>query len=131
RSALFGRRLAAVMAHALEAWHAAEPDAARAPLVERRREIFGHEDDGDRAADLLVVLRSRARRDQRQHGTALGRRDRHPALARLDADVVGELEPQLIDEEADAALLVADEDLHRVQAQVREGTFQSGLVAQA
>jgi hypothetical protein len=99
--------------------------------VELRREVLRHEDDGYRAADLLVVVRSRARLDQRQHGAAIRRRDRDPTLAGLEADILRELEPELIDVKAQAPLLVADEDLDRVQAQITEQVSQFGRVVQA
>ena len=41
-----------------------------------------------------------------------------PALAGLHARVVGDVEAELVDEEAQAAVLVADEDVDAVNAQV-------------
>ena len=66
-------KVAAFVADAAEAWRAAETNAARMPLVELRRNVLGHEDHGYRTADLLVVVRPRTRRDERQHGAAVRR----------------------------------------------------------
>src|SRR4029450_1828877 len=120
---LFARRLrarrvasAGFVADAPKAWRAAETNAPRAPLVELRRKVLRHEHDGYRAADFLVVVRPRTRRDGRESRAAVGRRDRHPTLAGLETGVIGEPEPELVDVEAHAPFLIADEHLDRVQA---------------
>src|SRR4029453_7514211 len=76
---LFARRLrarrvasAGFVAGAPKARRAAETNTPRAPLVELRRKVLRHEHDGYRAADLLVVVRPRTRRDQRQYRAAVG-----------------------------------------------------------
>src|SRR5262249_22759593 len=101
RIGLFERRLLArLLASALVANPsnprcAAEANAARSPLVKRRGNVFGYEDDRDRAADFLIVGGARARRDQREHGAAVGRLDRDPTRTGLEANIERELEPEL------------------------------------
>jgi hypothetical protein len=105
----------------------AKADSAFLPLAELAEDVFGDEDDLGRPADELVLRGVGPGRDEGENGGAVGRGDRDPALARLDAGVEGQLEPELVEVEAQAAILVADEDPDGVDPEVRLGGRGPGL----
>ena len=93
--------------------------AAPRPFLKFRGDVFGDEDDLRGAADELVLLGVALGCDEREDGGAVGRRNADPALAGLHARVEGDVEAELIDEKAQAAVLVAHEDIDAVKAQMR------------
>ena len=116
RGGLLGLRL---VANAFEARRSLEADASLRPFLEFCGDIFGNEDDLRRTADQLVLLGARLGSDKGKDGGAVGRGYADPAFAGLHASVVGDVEAELVDEEAKAAVLIADEDVNAVKAQVR------------
>ncbi len=72
-------------------------------------------------ADELVLDRIWLGGDEGKNGGAVGRSDGDEAFAGLELGVVGEVEAELVDVEAEAAVLVADEDLGGVDAEVGGG----------
>src|SRR5262252_7857814 len=69
-----------------------EADSAAPPFVVLGCEIFGHKDDLGGSSDQFVFPTVRLRLDQGEYGRAVGWGDRHPALARVQACIEGEVE---------------------------------------
>src|SRR5207249_10789030 len=96
---------------------AQEADALARPLVVPARHVAGDERNVRGAADEFVFDGSRWRSDEVEDGGAVGRRNRDPALAGLKPRVDDETKAELVEVEAEAAVEVAHEDAHRVDAQ--------------
>ena len=94
-------------------------NSALAPFAKFGRDIISDEYDLGGAADELELFRIRTGRDQRKYRASVGWRHGHPAFAGLKAAIEGEVEPELIQVKAQASLLVANVDVHRVKAKVR------------
>jgi hypothetical protein len=116
RGGLLGLSL---VTNALEAGRGLEADAALRPFLEFCGDVFGDEDDLRGAADELVLLGIGLGSDEGENGGAVGRSDPDPTFAGLHAGVVGDVETELVDEKVEAAVLVADEDVDAVKAEVR------------
>ena len=114
--ALGGLRL---IANALQARRSLEADAALGPFLELCSDIFGDEHNLRGTPDKFVLLRVRLRSDQRKDGCAIRRRYTDPAIAGLHPRVEGDVEAELVNEKTETAILVADEDIDAVKAQVR------------
>src|SRR5262249_18464265 len=69
-------------------------------------------------ADELVLFRVRSRRDQRQHGGALGRSDTHPPPTPWKQNIKDHLEPELVLIKPHAPLQVANVNIDRLDAEV-------------
>jgi NADH-quinone oxidoreductase subunit B len=107
-----------LVANALEAGRSLEADAALGPFLELCGDVFGDEDDVRGATDELVLLGLGLGSDEGKDGGTVGRSDGDPAITGLQTCVVGHVEAELVDEEAEAAILVADEDVDAVKAEV-------------
>ena len=95
-----------------------EADAAQGPLLIFRDDIFGDEDDLRGTADEFVLHGIGLGSDEREDGGAVGRRYGDEAFAGLELDVVGEVEAELVEVEAEAAIEIAYEDLGGMDAEV-------------
>jgi hypothetical protein len=95
-----------------------EADAAEGPLLIFRDDIFGDEDDLRGTADEFVLHGIGLRGDEREDGGTVGRSYGDQAFAGLELDVVGEVEAELVEVEAKAAIKIADEDLGGMDAEV-------------
>ena len=93
-------------------------DAPRTPLPIRRRHVFGHEHDLRGAADKAVLSGIGFGLNQREYCAAVRRRDGDLAVAGLHVCVERDLESELVEEESEAALLISDVDVDRMEAQV-------------
>ena len=93
-------------------------NSALSPLTVGRHDIFRHKGDRRGLADQLVLIRVGFRRDQRKHGGAVRRRNSYPALSGLKAHIKGQVEAELIHVEPQASVLIADENIDRVHAEV-------------
>jgi len=62
--------------------------------------------------------------DQRKHRTAVGRRNRYPALTGSKADVTHQAEPKLVQVKSQALILITNEDVNSVDAEM--GFLQVG-----
>ena len=111
------RRLKLV-ADALEARRCLEAHAALRPFLEFSGDVFGDKDDLRGSTDEFVLLGVGLGNDERQDGGAIRRGHADPALAGLHARVKGDVEAELVDEKAEAAVLVADEYVDAMEAQV-------------
>jgi hypothetical protein len=96
-----------------------EAHAALGPLLEFSGDVFGDEDDLRGPADEFVLLGVGLGNDERQDGGAVRRSHADPSLTGLHARVEGDVKAELVDEKAQAAILVADEYVDAVKAQVR------------
>ena len=96
----------------------AKVNSALAPFAELGNDVFGQEDDGRGPPDQLVVFRIGIGCDQPQHRGAVRRRDRYQAVTRLKAGVQSQIESELIPVEFQAAILISDKNVDRVNAQV-------------
>jgi len=98
-----------------------EADATEGPLLIFGEHIFGDEDDLCGTADEFVLHGIGLGGDKREDGGAIGRRDGDQAFAGLELDVVGEVEAELVEVEAEAAVKIADEDLRGMDPEVGRG----------
>jgi hypothetical protein len=103
---------------AAEAGSILEADAALGPFLVFGEDIFGDEGDTGGAADELEVEGVGLGGDEPEDRLAVGRGDGDEAFAGLEFGVVGKVEAELIDVEAEAAVLVADVDGDGVDAEV-------------
>jgi hypothetical protein len=69
-------------------------------------------------ANLFVLVGVGFRSDKGKHGRAVGRRNAYAALPGLKADVKGKAESKLIHVESQASILVANENVDRVNTKV-------------
>ena len=95
-----------------------EVNAPEGPFLIFRDDIFGDEDDLGGTADEFVLHRVRFGSDEREDRGAVGRGDGDKAFAGLELLVVGEVEAELVEVEAEAAVEIADEDLGGMDAEV-------------
>jgi len=96
-------------------------NAAAGPFLIFREDVLGDEDYAGGATDELVVLGVGLRSYERENSGAVGRRYGDESFAGLEFGVVGEVEAELVDVEAEAAVLVADVDGDGVDAEVGRG----------
>jgi hypothetical protein len=80
------------------------------PLAELGKDVFGHEDDLRGATDELVVRGPWTGCDEGEHGAAVWRGDRDPALAGSELRIERQLESELVQVESQAAILIPNED---------------------
>ena len=104
-----------------EARSVIEADAAEGPLFVFRDDIFGDEDDLRGTADELVLDRIWLGGNEGKNGGAVGRSDGDEAFPGLKLNVVGEVEAELVEVEAEAAVEIADEDLSGMDTEVWGG----------
>src|SRR5258708_26127941 len=88
------------------------------PLAVGSHDIFGYKCDRSGLTDQFVLIRVGFRRDQGEHGAAVRRRNSYPALSGLKAHIKGKVESELIHVEPRASVLIADENVDRVNAEV-------------
>jgi hypothetical protein len=103
---------------ALQPRHILKPNSALAPFPIFGQNIFGNKDDLCGPADERALFGVGFRCDQRKHGTAIGRGDRYPALTRCKADIADQTEPQMVQVESQALILIANEDVNRVDTEM-------------
>jgi len=98
-----------------------KPHAAFGPFLKFGEDVFGDEDDVRGTADELLFGSVRLGNDESENRGTIGRRDGDQAITGLELGVVGEMETELLDEEADAAVVVADENVDALDAQMGRG----------
>ena len=91
---------------------------AFSPLAVGGDHVFRHKSHRSRLANELVLVRVGLRRDQGKHSRPIGRSNAHPSLSGLQADVIGQIESQLIYVKLQAAVLIANEDIDGINAEV-------------
>ena len=96
-------------------------DAAFGPFLKFGQDVFGDQDDVGGTADEFGFGSVGLGNDQSENGGAVRRSNSDEAIAGLELGVVGEMEAELVDEEADAAVVVADEDVDALDAEVGRG----------
>src|ERR1700682_2061215 len=97
------------------------------PLAVGGHDIFRHKRDRSRLTDQLVLVRAGFRRDQGEHGATVRRRNSYPALSGLKAHIKSQVESELIHVEPQAPVLIADENVDRVNAEVGVVAIQREL----
>jgi hypothetical protein len=98
-----------------------EAHAASGPFLIFGENVFGDKGQSCGATDEFEVERIGFWGDEGENGLAVGRSDGDEAVAGLEFGVVGEVEAELVDVEAEAAVLVADVDIDGVDAEVGRG----------
>lgn len=93
-------------------------DATFGPFLVFSEDVFGDEGQASGAADEFEVEGVWFGGDEGEDGLAVGRSYGDEAFAGLEFGVVGEMEAELVDVEAEAAVLVADVDVDGVDAEV-------------
>src|SRR5690349_997763 len=94
-------------------------DAALSPFRVLGGNVFRHKCNPRGPPDEFIFLRLRIRRDQCEHGCAIRRSDGDPALSGLKAYIKSHAESQLVHVEAKAAVLITNENVDRMNTQVR------------
>jgi hypothetical protein len=94
-------------------------DAAFGPFLELGSDIFGDKNNLRGPADELVLLRVGLGDDKRKDRGAIGRGDGNPTVTGLKPGIKGQMESKLIQVEAQAAILVTNENVNAVKAQVQ------------
>ena len=95
-----------------------EANPALAPFAKLGGDIFGDKNNLRGPANELVLCRIGIGRDQRQDRRAVRRRYRYPALAGLQAGIKRQIEPQLIQVESQASILIANINVDRVNPEI-------------
>ena len=103
---------------ALQARDAAELDATLGPLVILGKNIVGNKSNLRSAADKLVLSGRRVRFDKREYRGPVGRSHRDPALTGLKMGIIDQTESELLDVEFQASILISNENLDRVKAEI-------------
>lgn len=93
-------------------------DAAFGPFLKFGQDVLCDQDDIGGTADEFGFGRIGLGNDQRENRGAVRRRNSDEAVAGLELGVIGEMEAELVDEEADAAIVAADEDVDALDAEV-------------
>jgi hypothetical protein len=106
---------------AAEAWSVLEADTASGPFLIFGQDVFGDERQAGGAANKFEVERVGLGGDEREDGLSVGGGHGDKAFAGLEFGVVGEMEAELVDVEAEAAVLVADVDVDGVDAEMGRG----------
>jgi hypothetical protein len=101
-----------------------ELDAALGPFLELRGDVFRDEHNLRGAPDEFVLLGVGLGNDQRKDSRAIRRRYSDPALTGLDPGIERDVEAELVNEKAQAAILVTDKDVDTVKAQVGRFTLR-------
>lgn len=95
-----------------------EADSTFGPFLIFGEDIFRDESEASGAADEFEVERIGFGDNQRENGLAVRRGNGDEAFAGLEFGVVGKMEAELVDVEAEAAVLVADVNIDGVDAEV-------------
>jgi len=95
------------------------PNAAPGPFLKLGGDVFGNENNLRRAANELVLLGVGLGSDEREDRAAIGRGDGDPTVARLKACIEGQMESELIQVEAQAAILIANENVNAMETEVQ------------
>ena len=106
---------------ATEARSVLEANAASGPFLIFGQDVFGDERQAGGAANKFEVERVGLGGDEREDGLSVGGGHGDKAFAGLEFGVIGEVEAQLVDVEAETAVLVADVDVDGVDAEVGRG----------
>jgi len=114
----YALRWLSLVADALQARRTVKADAALGPFEELGGDVFGDEDDLGGATDELVLSGAGLGGDQRENRGAVGRSNGDPAIAGLQVGVVGHMESELVEIKAQAAVLIAHENIDTVKAEV-------------
>src|ERR1700732_290020 len=93
-------------------------NAPLSPLAVRSHDIFSHKRDRRGLTDQFVLIRVGFRCDQGEHGGAVRWSDSYQALSGLKTHIKGQIEPELIHVEPQTSVLIADENVDRVNAEV-------------
>ena len=96
----------------------AKADSALAPFAEFSNDILGKEDDRRVPPDQLVFIRLGIGHDQPKHRRAIGRSNRDQTITGRKAQVQRHIESKLLPVELQAAILIANVNIDRVNAQV-------------
>ena len=81
-------------------------------------DVFGNKNNLRGTADEFVFLGLGLGNDKGKDGTAIGRGDGYPAVSGLKAGIESQVESQLIKVETQAAILIANVDVHAVKTEV-------------
>ncbi len=98
-------------------------DAAFGPLLKFGEDVFCDQDDMGRAADEFGLGRIGLGNDESENRGTVGRSHGDEAIAGLELGVVSEVEAELVDEEAEAAVVIADKNVDALDAEVGRGLW--------
>src|SRR6185312_16317937 len=101
-----------------------EPNSALLPLLELCSDVFSNQHCMPRAANQLVFFRVALGSNQGENDVAIRRRDGDPAPTGFIALIDDQFESQLVHVEAQASVLIADEDIDTKDAKIRVLTLE-------
>jgi len=105
---------------AAEAGSKLKMHATGRPLAELGEDVVGDEDNAGGTADEFELARVGRGGDEGKHRGAVGRSDGHEAFAGLEPGVVGEMEAEFVEVEAEGRVLTGYVDVDGVDAEVRK-----------
>src|SRR5207245_6364798 len=125
-----GLRWLGLILDALQPRHAMEANPALGPFAELGGDIFGDENNLRGPPDELVLFRAGLGSYKREHGCAIGRGNRNPAVTGLKPGVADQTESKLVQVEPQAAILIANEngDVLKTEVGVLSVQAKSGTV---
>src|SRR5271157_606889 len=114
----------------LQAWRIEKLDSALSPFAKLGYDIIRNKHYLRRPADEPVLFGVGFGCNQRKYGAAVRGRNRHPALTGSKADIAHQTKSHLVYVESQALVLIANEDVNRVNAKMRPLSVQrkAGLV---
>lgn len=107
------------LAPAISSGRAEKVDPTIAPFFKFRDDILSQKNNRSRMANELVIVGLRLWGDERKHGRAIRRSNSQPALTGGKASVDSQVESKLVHVELETSLLIANENGHGTEAQIR------------
>ena len=108
---------------ALQSRRAAKLDASLGPLSVLGEDIVGNKSNLSRSPDEFVFSGARFRSNKRKYSRAVWRSYGNPTLTGLKPGIVDQIEPELIEIECQASILITNEDFDGVKPKVRLPTI--------
>ena len=103
-----------------------KPNPSPSPFFKLRNHILGNENNSGCPADELVLIGVRRRRDQGKDRTAVGRRNRYPAVARCKPRIKSHVKAELVHIESQALILISNENVDGVNTKERPFCVDAG-----
>src|SRR6516162_6859860 len=113
------RRRPAAILNSSQAWCKQKPNAPFPPFFVLRNNIFRKENNPCGPTDQFGLLRIGFWLDQRKDSGAVGRGDRYPSITRLKPAIKRQSEPELLDEESYALILISNINVDSVNTEKR------------
>ncbi len=93
-------------------------DPALAPFLEFGSDVLSHKNDVRAPANELIFFGVGLRSNKRKDRGAIRRSNRCPAITGIQMGINDQVEPELVQVESQASILIADKDRNVVQAEM-------------